>query len=152
MKTVLLSNQMGFTLIEALISIALIGIGFSGMYMLITVSEKSLLNNMTREELTYLANQVFEGIEIDRANLNSYRALAVTSTNGGGCANSASNFINYWCSRLNTQFGQIQPGDTMTISITNTNNTNTNNSANNITVTLTYGGGTSNLVFSRIMR
>lgn len=68
----MIRNQDGFTLIEALVSVAIFAIGFAGVYTLVGVSDRVLQNGIEREELNYQANEIIETIHSDVENIAEY--------------------------------------------------------------------------------
>lgn len=62
----------GFTLVEALVSVAIISIGFAGLYATVSASMEALNNSTTRGQLDYLAARVLDDVETDIANISAY--------------------------------------------------------------------------------
>ena len=65
-------SQDGFTLVEALLSVAIFAIGFAGVYTLVGVSDRVMQNGLEREELNYQANEIIETLHLDVDNLAEY--------------------------------------------------------------------------------
>jgi len=68
----MIRNQDGFTLVEALVSVAIFAIGFAGVYALVGVSDRVLQNGIEREELNYQANEIIETLNSDIENIAEY--------------------------------------------------------------------------------
>ncbi len=60
-------NQQGFSMIEALVSVAIVAIGFAGVYALVGVSDRALRNSFDREQLNYQANEFIETLNSEHA-------------------------------------------------------------------------------------
>lgn len=97
------NNQGGFTLIEVLMSVAIMAIGFAGVYILVGVSDQVLQNSIDREKLNYQANEIIETIHFDRDNLADYdnQNLGVTD-----CSTlTANSNLEVWCNRITAELG-----------------------------------------------
>lgn len=62
----------GFSLVEAMVSVAIISIGFAGLYATVSASMDALNKSTTRGQLDYLATRVLDDIETDIANISAY--------------------------------------------------------------------------------
>jgi type IV pilus assembly protein PilV len=65
-------NKQAFTLIEALMSVAIMAIGFAGVYALVSTSSRVLSNSIDREKLNFQADEIIESLHADRANILEY--------------------------------------------------------------------------------
>ena len=68
-------QQSGFTLTEALVSIAILSIGFVGMYSALAAAERSLGKTFELYSLTHSANSVIEDANTDRENAVAIEGL-----------------------------------------------------------------------------
>jgi len=74
-----IKDQEGFTLVEVLISTAIMAIGFAGIYSLVTYSNVVLQNSIVREQLNMQANEIVEMIYSDRESLKKDNISRYTS-------------------------------------------------------------------------
>jgi type IV pilus assembly protein PilV len=65
-------NKQAFTLIEALVSVAIMAIGFAGVYGLVTTSNRVLTDSIDREKLSFQASEIIESLYADQANILEY--------------------------------------------------------------------------------
>jgi prepilin-type N-terminal cleavage/methylation domain-containing protein len=71
----------GFTLMEAVVSIAIISIGFVGIYSVFVVAEKSFAKTFEKNRLILTASSMIEDIGRDQANLNIFKDMNLNNTN-----------------------------------------------------------------------
>jgi len=65
-------NKQAFTLIEALVSVAIMAIGFAGVYALVSTSNRILGDSIDREKLNFQASEIIESLHADQANILEY--------------------------------------------------------------------------------
>ena len=65
-------NKQAFTLIEALVSVAIMAIGFAGVYALVSTSNRILGDAIDREKLNFQASEIIESLHADQANILEY--------------------------------------------------------------------------------
>ena len=65
-------NKQAFTLIEALVSVAIMAIGFAGVYVLVSTSTAVLNDSIEREKLNYRAAEIIETLHSDQGQIESY--------------------------------------------------------------------------------
>ena len=70
-----MKNQLGVSLIEALVAAVVVGIGFVAVYSITTASTRILVNSMDREKGNMLANMIMEDIIVDTKNITGYHNL-----------------------------------------------------------------------------
>ncbi len=116
-------DEGGFTLLEVIISMVIVAIGFVGVYGLVALSDRALQETVDREQMVLRAGQIMEEIGNELivngdtvlasfANVN----LKIASCNFGG---GFSDIIKRrWCQRLNDYLGLPNPLDTRTIRVT----------------------------------
>jgi prepilin-type N-terminal cleavage/methylation domain-containing protein len=69
------SKQAGFTLTEAMVSIAVLSIGFVGMYHVLAGAERSLGKTFEIYDLAHSANSVIEDVNTDRENVTRIESM-----------------------------------------------------------------------------
>jgi len=65
------NNKQAFTLIEVLISVVIIAIGFAGVYSLITTSNRVMSDSIDREKSNYHASEIIETLHSEKQNLST---------------------------------------------------------------------------------
>jgi len=65
----------GFTLIEAVVSIAIVSIGFVGIYSVFVVAEKSLAKTFEKNRLILTASSMIEDIGSAQDNLEAFKEI-----------------------------------------------------------------------------
>jgi prepilin-type N-terminal cleavage/methylation domain-containing protein len=65
----------GFTLMEAVVSIAIVSIGFVGIYSVFVVAEKSLAKTFEKNRLILTASSMVEDISSDKINIEDYKEM-----------------------------------------------------------------------------
>ena len=111
-------DSKGFSLIEAMISAAIMALGFVGVFTLIAASEQFTSRSIAKQKMQMIANQIVEVIESDLANIDSYTMnlnLAVCTPPATADRWVVRGFE--WCTRLKNE---IDPAlaNVRTISIT----------------------------------
>jgi len=69
------STRSGFTLVEAVVSIAIVSIGFVGIYSVFVVAEKSLAKTFEKNRLILTASSMIEDIGSAQANLQDFKEM-----------------------------------------------------------------------------
>jgi prepilin-type N-terminal cleavage/methylation domain-containing protein len=69
----------GFTLMEAVVSIAIVSIGFVGIYSVFVVAEKSLAKTFEKNRLILTASSMIEDIGSDQINIQHYKEMNLDS-------------------------------------------------------------------------
>jgi prepilin-type N-terminal cleavage/methylation domain-containing protein len=122
----------GFTLIEALVSMVIFGIGFSGLYFLYGMALQSNSNTEKKMYMNLMANRIIETISTEAQRLstdseyNTKSPFKVPSLYSGSLNNCSglSDPKLTWCNDLNTSIGQftgISVWETRNITITSAN-------------------------------
>ena len=75
-----ISLRDGFTLIEAVVSIAIVSIGFVGIYSVFVVAEKSFAKTFEKNRLILTASSMIEDIGSDQININDFRDMNLDRT------------------------------------------------------------------------
>ena len=71
----------GFSLMEAVVSIAIVSIGFVGIYSVFVVAEKSFAKTFEKNRLILTASSMIEDIGSDQANINDFKDMSLDKTN-----------------------------------------------------------------------
>jgi prepilin-type N-terminal cleavage/methylation domain-containing protein len=71
----------GFTLMEAVVSIAIVSIGFVGIYSVFVVAEKSFAKTFEKNRLILTASSMIEDIGSDQVNLNDFKDMNLDHAN-----------------------------------------------------------------------
>jgi prepilin-type N-terminal cleavage/methylation domain-containing protein len=107
----------GFSLVEAMVSTAIMGIGFVGVYTLVATSETLMSRSIGRQKVQMIADQIMDVIETDLSNINSY-AMTLATCTSPATANQYDVRGYEWCIRLNTEIGAAVTGETRSITVT----------------------------------
>ena len=65
-------NKPAFTLVEALVSVAIMAIGFAGVYALVSTSTTVLNDAIEREKLNFQAVEIVETLHSDQSQIEGY--------------------------------------------------------------------------------
>lgn len=74
------STRSGFTLMEAVVSIAIMSIGFVGIYSIFVVAEKSLGKTFEKNRLILTASSMIEDIGSNKSNMNDFQEMNLDTT------------------------------------------------------------------------
>ena len=66
---------------EAVVSIAIVSIGFVGIYSVFVVAEKSFAKTFEKNRLILTASSMIEDIGSDQANINDFKDMSLDQTN-----------------------------------------------------------------------
>jgi prepilin-type N-terminal cleavage/methylation domain-containing protein len=103
-------EQLGFTLVEALVAMAIFMIGFSGLYVFFNFSQQSVMESERRMYLNLMGDRIIQTIaaESQRNASDSLNPFTTPSTYGGSlnaCVYSDADIRQEWCKDLNTNVG-----------------------------------------------
>lgn len=120
MKNKIKNREKGFSLIEAMIAMAVVGIAFVGVFGLTSYSASSLNSATKQQSLQILANQILEVIESDQDNILSYNLDFTTCTAPTSEQTQTYHTYRYkWCRMLNAEIGTPRAGDIRNVSVVN---------------------------------
>ncbi len=97
---------------------AIASVGFVGTYTLVATSEVVTTRSIGRQKLQMLADQMFDIIDTDTANIDSYAMTLTTCTDPGVAASQPLTRGYEWCLRMNNEIGAAVSGETRSITIT----------------------------------
>ena len=113
-----IKDNSGFSLIEAMVATAIMGISFVGVYSLMSYSQNFFQNSSERQELQLIADQMLEIIDSDKSN------LALYATNFNTCTiplpEDTERYKQYtykWCVILQDKFGSPAATDVRQIAV-----------------------------------
>ena len=113
-----LPNEKGFSLIEAIIASAIVCISFVGVYSLVMLSEQFTKWAIARQKLQLIANQIFEVIDGDVANITNYNLNLATCTNPGASTTIYLVRSYEWCTRMQNELFAAGATDVRSITVT----------------------------------
>jgi type IV pilus assembly protein PilV len=107
-------NKQAFTLIEALVSVAMMAIGFAGVYALVSTSNRILADSIDREKLNFQASEIIESLHADQANILEYNGKDLSK-----CASLKTKKgkedqltrLKAWCTKLQGEVGDKRTQD-----------------------------------------
>jgi len=107
-------NKQAFTLIEALMSVAIMAIGFAGVYGLVSTSNRVLSDSIDREKLNFQAAEIIESLHADQANILEYNGKDLSK-----CSNLKTKKgkedqltrLKAWCQKLQGEVGDKRSQD-----------------------------------------
>ena len=107
-------NKQAFTLIEALVSVAIMAIGFAGVYALVSTSNRILGDSIDREKLNFQASEIIESLHADQANILEYNGKDLSK-----CASLKTKKgkedqltrLKAWCTKLQGEVGDKRTQD-----------------------------------------
>ena len=110
----MINNKKAFTLIEALVSVAITAIGFAGVYALVTVSNGVMSDTIDREKLKYQNTEIIESLSADQTNIMEYNGKDLSNrssiTTGVG-KNDQLIHLKNWCSKIKGEVGDKRTSD-----------------------------------------
>ncbi len=109
------TSQLGFTLIEAIISLLVFGISFAGLFLLFGIAQQTAINAEKRMFLNLMANRIVENIANEGTNVNASINPFNNQTYYHGSLDDCSiygeadvpNYQFHWCTDLQNQVGGV---------------------------------------------
>lgn len=74
------TSRDGFSLMEAVVSIAIVSIGFVGIYSVFVVAEKSFAKTFEKNRLILTASSMVEDIGSDKVNIDDFKEMNLDAT------------------------------------------------------------------------
>jgi len=107
-------NKQAFTLIEALVSVAIMAIGFAGVYALVSNSNRILGDSIDREKLNFQASEIIESLHADQANILEYNGKDLSNCSAIKVKKGKENQLTRlkaWCKKLQGEIGDKRTQD-----------------------------------------
>ena len=148
---VLDENEQGFTLIEVLVSVAILAIGFVAVIALVSVSDRTLQNSVDRAQLNSQASEIIETLHSDQSNIAEYN-----NKNIGKCDSLSTpkgktvqhDRLKKWCERVKGESGETASRDKRMVRVTKKNIGQ--REVNIVTVELTSKDGKNSVFTKRV--
>ena len=104
------SRQSGFTLVEALVSMVIFTLGFSGLYFFYNLSQQVIIDSEKRMHINLMADRIVETIaaEAQRPTTDPLNPFVTPSQYAGSltsCNYGSADDRQAWCQDLNTNIG-----------------------------------------------
>ena len=94
----------GFTLVEVLVSVAIMAIGIAAVFGFVSISDDVLYKSRQREQLNMVATDIIEIVHSDQANIMEYVEKDLSNCAGlvtsSGIQNQKTR-LNRWCAHMN---------------------------------------------------
>ena len=103
-----------FTLIEALVSVAIIAIGFAGVYALVSTSSRVMSDSIDKEKLKFQNTEIIESLHADQANILEYNGKDLSSCNSIKTSKDKEKqlkSLKAWCQKLQGEVGDKRSQD-----------------------------------------
>ena len=103
-----------FTLIEALVSVAIIAIGFAGVYALVSTSSRVMSDSIDKEKLKFQNTEIIESLHADQANILEYNGKDLSSCNSIKTSKDKEEQLKRlkaWCQKLQGEVGDKRSQD-----------------------------------------
>lgn len=141
-------NKPAFTLIEALVSVAIMAIGFAGVYALVSTSTTVLNDAIEREKLNYQATEIIETLHADKdqvegyahANLDNSNCDAIKLKDAKKGKAEQLEVLKKWCKKMSGEVGRKNSTDRRKIRVEKPKN---GKNANVVSIELTGKNGKS---------
>jgi prepilin-type N-terminal cleavage/methylation domain-containing protein len=156
MKAVMtLDSERGFTLVEALVAMAIFTIGFSGLYFFFGISQQVIADSEKRMYINLMADRIVETISAQamRSSTDPLNPFVNASQYAGSLNNcssyNAGDDRRAWCDDLNANIGAFNAASGQEIRQVDVFNDGTGLIVN---VSLVTGGGSVSAYFTRKLR
>ena len=71
-KIIKKKNELGLSILEALVAVVVFVLGLAGIYMMSTLSNRAMISSIERDKLNMVSAMVIESMTIDTANIAKY--------------------------------------------------------------------------------
>jgi Tfp pilus assembly protein PilV len=71
-KIIKKKNELGLSILEALVAVVIFILGLAGIYMMSTLSNRAMISSIERDKLNMVSAMVIESMTIDTANIVKY--------------------------------------------------------------------------------
>ena len=103
-----------FTLIEALVSVAIMAIGFAGVYGLVSTSSRVMSDSIDKEKLKFQNTEIIESLHADQANIIEYNGKDLSSCSSIKTSKDKEEQLKRlkaWCQKLQGEVGDKRSQD-----------------------------------------
>jgi type IV pilus assembly protein PilV len=117
------NTKKAFTLIESLVSVVLLAIGFAGVYSLTSTSNTILNDSIEREKLSFQASEIIESLHADQPNILEYNGKDLSQCNNIKVNKGKENQLTRlkaWCQKLQGELGDKRNQDKRLIRVVKT--------------------------------
>jgi len=117
------NTKKAFTLIESLVSVVLMAIGFAGVYSLVSTSNTILNDSIEREKLSFQASEIIESLHADQPNILEYNGKDLSQCNNIKVNKGKENQLTRlkaWCQKLQGELGDKRNQDKRLIRVVKT--------------------------------
>ena len=107
-------SKNAFTLIEALVSVAITAIGFAGVYALVSTSNLVMNDSIAREKLKFQNTEIIESLHADQENILEYNGKDLSSCNSIKTSKDKEKQLKRlkaWCEKLQGEVGDKRSQD-----------------------------------------
>ena len=71
-KIIKKKNELGLSILEALVAVVIFILGLAGIYMMLTLSNRAMISSIERDKLNMVSAMVIESMTIDTTNIVKY--------------------------------------------------------------------------------
>ena len=117
------NTKQAFTLIESLVSVILMAIGFAGVYSLVSTSNTILNDSIERQKLSFQASEIIESLHADQPNILEYNGKDLSQCNNIKVNKGKENQLTRlktWCQKLQGELGDKRNQDKRFIRVVKT--------------------------------
>ena len=117
------NTKKAFTLIESLVSVVLMAIGFAGVYSLVSTSNTILNDSIEREKLSFQASEIIESLHADQPNILEYNGKDLSQCNNIKVNKGKEDQLTRlkaWCQKLQGELGDKRNQDKRFIRVVKT--------------------------------
>ena len=103
-----------FTLIETLVSVVILAIGFVGVYTLVSTSNRVMSDSIDKEKLKFQNTEIIESLHADQANILEYNGKDLSSCSSIKTSNNKEDQLKRlkaWCQKLQGEVGDKRSQD-----------------------------------------
>ena len=117
------NTKQAFTLIESLVSVVVMAIGFAGVYTLILTSNAVMNDAIERQKLSFQASEIIESLHADQANILEYNGKDLSQCNNIKVNKGKEDQLTrlkVWCQKLQGELGDKRNQDKRFIRVVKT--------------------------------
>ena len=117
------NTKQAFTLIESLVSVVVMAIGFAGVYSLVSTSNTILNDSIEREKLSFQASEIIESLHADQPNILEYNGKDLSQCNNIKVNKGKEDQLTRlktWCQKLQGELGDKRNQDKRLIRVVKT--------------------------------